>query len=422
MQNNKSYIIPLSLIGLFFFAIGFAFGINGFLTPVLKGSLTNISTFQANLLIVVNFIPFLIFSYPAALCIKAIGYKRTMAVSFILFAIAFGLFVPATSMQSIWFFLVACFISGIANTILQAAVNPYITILGPIESAAQRMSIMGICNKLAWPTTTVFMLLVIGKTDVAEIQLGELYNPFYIIIGIFIALAVISLLAPLPEVSAEGETEAPPTSPQGEDNHPDDSSLPHVGESEGVSYAQGKTSIWQFPHLVFGAVVLFLYVGVETITLSTITDYTTSLGLTELPKWVLYISSLGMCAGYIVGATMIPRFISQVLAMRICAVMALAGSIAICLLPGMWSVYCLFFMGLGCSLMWPALWPMAMADLGPFTKNGAALLTTAIAGGAAMPAVRAWVEGLSCYQTSYWVCVPCFLVIAWYGFFGYKVR
>ncbi len=406
-MQNKNYIIPLSLIGLFFFAIGFAFGINGFLTPVLKGSLTNISTFQANLLIVVNFIPFLIFSYPAAQCIKAIGYKRTMAVSFILFAIAFGLFIPATSMQSIWFFLVACFISGIANTILQAAVNPYITILGPIESAAQRMSIMGICNKLAWPTTTVFMLLVIGKTDVADIQLGELYTPFYIIIGIFIALAVISLLAPLPEVTAEGETE--------------DSEETTMTEAA-VSYAQGKTSIWQFPHLVLGAITLFLYVGVETISLSTITDYTSSLGLSELPTWVLYIPSLGMCAGYIIGATMIPKFISQVLAMRICAIVALLGSIGVCLLPGIFSVGCLFLMGLGCSLMWPALWPMAMADLGPFTKNAAALLTTAIAGGAAMPAVRAWVEGLSCYQTSYWVCVPCFLVIAWYGFFGYKVR
>lgn len=407
MQNNKNYIIPLSLIGLFFFAIGFAFGINGFLTPVLKGSLTNISTFQANLLIVVNFIPFLIFSYPAAQCIKAIGYKRTMAVSFILFAIAFGLFVPATSMQSIWFFLVACFVSGIANTILQAAVNPYITILGPIESAAQRMSIMGICNKLAWPTTTVFMLLVIGKTDVADIQLGELYTPFYIIIGIFIVLAVISLLAPLPEVTAEGETE--------------DSEEATVNEAV-ASYAKGKTSIWQFPHLVLGAITLFLYVGVETISLSTITDYTSSLGLSELPTWMLYIPSLGMCAGYIIGATMIPRFISQVLAMRICAIIALLGSIGVCVLPDVFSVGCLFLMGLGCSLMWPALWPMAMADLGPFTKNGAALLTTAIAGGAAMPAVRAWVEGLSCYQTSYWVCVPCFLVIAWYGFFGYKIR
>lgn len=408
MENKKTnYIIPLALIGLFFFAIGFAFGINGFLTPVLKGSLTNISTFQANLLIVVNFIPFLIFSYPAAQCIKAIGYKRTMAVSFILFAVAFGLFVPATSMQSIWFFLIACFVSGIANTILQAAVNPYITILGPIESAAQRMSIMGICNKLAWPTTTVFMLLVIGKTDVASIQLSELFTPFYIIIGIFVALAVVSLIAPLPEVTAEGETEE-----ENEDV-----------KSEAISsYAKGKTSIWQFPHLVLGAITLFLYVGVETISLSTITDYTSSLGLSDLPAWVLYIPSLGMCVGYIIGATMIPKFVSQVLAMRICAIVALLGSIAVCVLPGELSVYSLFLMGLGCSLMWPALWPMAMADLGPFTKNGAALLTTAIAGGAAMPAVRAYVEGLSCYQTSYWVCVPCFLFIVWYGFAGYKTR
>lgn len=410
MENKKTnYLFPLAIIGLFFFAIGFAFGINGFLTPVLKGSLTNISTFQANLLIVVNFIPFLIFSYPAAQCIKAIGYKRTMAVSFILFAIAFGLFVPATSTQSIWFFLIACFVSGIANTILQAAVNPYITILGPIESAAQRMSIMGICNKLAWPTTTVFMLLVIGKTDVANIQLDELYTPFYIIITIFIALAVVSLIAPLPEVTAEGET--------------GDAEATDTVASTSASYAQGKTSIWQFPHLILGAITLFLYVGVETISLSTITDYTSSLGLADsLPQWVLYIPSLGMCAGYIIGATMIPRFISQVLAMRICAIVALLGSIAVCVLPAELSVYSLFLMGLGCSLMWPALWPMAMADLGPFTKDGAALLTTAIAGGAAMPAVRAWIEGLSCYQTSYWACVPCFLVIVWYGFFGYKVR
>lgn len=404
-NNKTNYILPLALIGVFFFAIGFAFGINGFLTPVLKEALTDVTTFQANLLIVVNFIPFLMFSYPAALCIKAIGYKRTMAVSFVLFAIAFALFVPATSMRSIWFFLIACFVSGIANTILQAAVNPYITILGPIESAAQRMSMMGICNKLAWPTTTVFMLMVIGKTDVASIELGELFTPFYIIIAIFIALAVVSLLAPLPEVTAEGE----------------ESSAEETAE-EASAYARGKKSIWQFPHLVLGAITLFLYVGVETISLSTITDYTSSLGLSELPKWVLYIPSLGMCAGYIVGATMIPRLLSQVLAMRICAIMALLGSIAVCVLPAEWSVYSLFLMGMGCSLMWPALWPMAMADLGPFTKNGAALLTTAIAGGAAMPAVRAYVEGISCYQTSYWVCVPCFLIIAWYGFFGYKIR
>lgn len=398
----KKFILPLSFIGLFFFAIGFAFGINGFLTPVLKGSM-DVTPFAANLLIVFNFLPFLLFGIPAAQMLRRIGYKKTMAVSFALFAIAFALFIPATSMRSLTFFIVACFLSGIANTILQAAVNPYVTLLGPIESAAQRTCIMGICNKLAWPTTTLFMMTVIGKTEVADILLDELYMPFGIIIGIFVLLGILSLLAPLPEVKAEGESE---------DQDPNHGTL---GEADGKSYAD-------YPHLVLGAITLFLYVGVETLSLSTMTDYATSQGLPDV-KMLSYLPSLGMIAGYIFGATCIPSLISQVNAMRIFAIIAIIGSILTATLPAQLSAYSITLMGLGCSVMWPALWPMAMADLGNFTKKGAGLLTMAIAGGSALPFVRGLLEqATGSYQQSYWVCVPCFLFIAWYGFAGYKIR
>lgn len=135
--------------------------------------------------------------------IKAIGYKKTMALSFLIFAIAFGLFIWSADTKSFSIFLFAAFISGAANTYLQASVNPYITILGPIESAAKRISIMGICNKLAWPIPPLFLALLIGK-DVKDIGVEDLSLPFYVIIAAFIILGILALVAPLPEVKAAG--------------------------------------------------------------------------------------------------------------------------------------------------------------------------------------------------------------------------
>lgn len=395
----KTRLIPLSFIGLFFFAIGFALGINSFLMPVLKGSM-GMSPVEANMLLAATFTPFLIFSIPASKCIEAIGYKRTMAVSFGMFAAAFGLFVWAAKQESVTWFLIASFVSGGANAVLQASVNPYVTILGPIESAASRISAMGICNKLAWPCTTLFITFVIGKTTLA-INVNELYKPFFMIIGIFCFLALLALLAPLPEVTAQGED----TSDEA---------------AEHCAYAEGKTSILQFPHLLLGAFVLFLYVGVETVSLATAQDYAVSLHMPG--DWYGYIPSVGMIIGYITGVIMIPQFMSQATALKLCSAIAIIGSICVAALPGEISIFFIFFMALGCSLMWPALWPLALTDLGPFTKRGASLLTMAIAGGAVIPLLRGWVEDMTSYQMSYWICPPCFLLILYYGISGYKIR
>ena len=379
--SQKNFMVPLAFVGMMFFAIGFALGINSFLMPVLERSM-EMSASESNLLLAATFVPFLIFGIPATKCIEAIGYKKTMALSFIIFAIAFGLFIQAAATESIVWFLFASFICGAANAVLQASVNPYVTILGPIESAAKRISIMGICNKLAWPATTLFITLVIGKT-IDQIKMEDLFQPFGIIIGIFVVLGIIALMAPLPEVKAAGED-----------------ATTDAEEAVACPYAEGKTSIMQFPHLLLGVIALFLYVGVETIALATATGYAKAL---ELPGDNYgFIPSIGMVVGYIC--------------------IAIIGSALVATMPAEISVYCIFFMALGCSLMWPALWPLAMADLGKFTKAGSSLLTMAIAGGAVMPWVRGVVQDATSFQTSYWICVPCFLFILYYGMIGYKIR
>lgn len=400
MTQKNNYLFPLAIIGLFFFSIGFALGINSYLMPVLKNAM-HISGAASSLLLAATFIPFLLFGIPATHCIRLIGYKRTMALSFAIFAVAFALFILAAKQNSLTWFLIASFVSGAANAVLQASVNPYVTILGPLDSAARRISCMGISNKLAWPVTTLFITLVIGK-GIGDTQLSDLYMPFTIIIAIFLLLGVIALLAPLPDVKAAGEDESDTTTASN-------------------SYADGKTSILQFPHLLLGCLALFLYVGVETISLATATGYAQSLGL-EGDNYG-FIPSVGMIVGYVCGVIFIPRYLSQAVAMRICAIIALVGSIAVAVVPNpVFSVCCIFLMALGCSLMWPALWPLAMADLGKFTKAGSSLLTMAIAGGAVMPWLQGLVQDAFSYQTSYWVSVPCFLFILYYGLAGYKVR
>ena len=393
-----------------FFSIGFALGINSYLIPVLKNTL-NISSTMSYLLLAATFTPFLIFGYPASMLIKKIGYKRTMAFSFLLFAIAFGLFIPSANTESLQLFLLASFVSGAGNAFLQASVNPYTTILGPIESAARRISIMGICNKLAWPIAPLFLAVVIGK-ETNQVQTSDLTLPFYIIIGVFLLLGLISLIAPLPEVKAQGEEE--------------------TNDDTGAVVDSNKKSIFDFPHLLLGTLALFLYVGVETISLSTMVDYSKTLGIDNqsisffgfemnIGKLASFIPSIGMIIGYICGAIFIPKYISQSTALKICSLLAIFGTIAVAIAPSDYSIYFISFMALGCSLMWPAIWPLAMDRLGKFTKTGASFLTMAIAGGAILPLIFATIKDSFGMQNAYWLCLPCFAFILYYGIAGHKI-
>jgi glucose/galactose transporter len=295
--------------------------------------------------------------------------------------------------------LVASVVRGAANTILQASVNPYVTICGDIESAARRISIMGTVNKIAWSVTPVLFAWIIGKA-INHVSLADLYFPFYVIIGIFVVLGILTLVAPIPEVTAVGE-----------DEQNDDTTV----------YATNKTSIWQFPHLWLGALALFIYVGVETVALVTIVDYAKELGLSN-PEGYSWISTIGMVVGYLAGILLIPKYLSQEKSLVICSIISILGSLSVVLMPAVYSIWGIGLIALGCSLMWPALWPLAIMDLGRFTKSGSSLLVMAIVGGGVFPILYGALKDVFSEQSAYWMCLPCFLFILYYAVAGCKIR
>lgn len=402
MKEQKNFLIPMAFIGLMFFTCGFALGINSLLVPVLKVSL-QVTSMKAYMLIGATFLPFLIFGYPAGMLISKIGYKHTMASAFAMFSLAFAVFILSAKEESFVLFLVASFACGAANTFLQAAINPYVTILGPTESAARRISIMGMINKLAWPVSPLFIAFVVGNSD--HIAVADLTKPFAVIIGLFILLGVISFFAPLPEVKAVGE-----------DNKEEDA------ESQKVSaYANSKHSIFQFPHLVLGSLAIFFYVGAETIVLGTLIDYANELGLSH-PENYSWIAPICISVGYLSGIIFIPKYLSQTRALQICSLVALVGTALVVFLPGTLSIYCIGIMALGCSLMWPAFWPLALMDLGKFTKEGSSLLTMGLIGGAVITVLFGLLKDIADIQWAYSICLVSFAYIVFYAFKGYKLR
>ncbi len=402
MKEQKNFLIPMAFIGLMFFTCGFALGINSLLVPVLKVSL-QVTSMKAYMLIGATFLPFLIFGYPAGMLISKIGYKHTMASAFAMFSLAFAVFILSAKEESFILFLVASFACGAANTFLQAAINPYVTILGPTESAARRISIMGMINKLAWPVSPLFIAFVVGNSD--HIAVADLTKPFAVIIGLFVLLGVISFFAPLPEVKAVGE-----------DNKEEDA------ESQKVSaYANSKHSIFQFPHLVLGSLAIFFYVGAETIVLGTLIDYANELGLSH-PENYSWIAPICISVGYLSGIIFIPKCLSQTRALQICSLVALAGTALVVFLPGTLSIYCIGIMALGCSLMWPAFWPLALMDLGKFTKEGSSLLTMGLIGGAVITVLFGLLKDIADIQWAYSICLVSFAYIVFYAFKGYKLR
>ena len=398
MKENK-FIVPMVFLAFMFFTCGFALGINSLLVPVLKVSLS-VSSMEAYMLIGATFLPFLIFGYPAGLLISKIGYKRTMASAFAMFAIAFGVFILSAEAKSFVIFLLASFICGMANTFLQAAINPYVTILGPTESAAKRISITGMINKLAWPVSPLFIALFASSGG--SVGLEDLNKPFLVIIGLFIILGIVALVSPLPEVKAAGE-----------DND--------TADTEVSSYANSKSSVFQFPHLVLGAIAIFFYVGSETIVLGTLIDYAQELSLPH-PETYSWITPISISIGYILGIILIPKYLSQTKALQICSFVALLGTALVVVLPGVYSIYSVGIMALGCSLMWPAFWPLALMDLGKYTKQGSSLLTMGLIGGAVITVLFGLIKDISDVRYAYSICFISFIYILFYAFKGHKLR
>jgi MFS transporter, FHS family, L-fucose permease len=396
-NNNKTLIVPMMLIGSMFAVLGFALGINAFFVPFVKEAF-NISITMSYLVMTATFLSFVVFGIPSGAIIKKFGYKGGMIIAFLIMAIGFYLIAPAAKIISFPLLLLALFISGMGQTLLTGAVNTYVAILGPPESAASRIAIMGICSKTFYAVASLMLAVFM---DLSNVHIEDTILPFYIISGVLIVMGILYYFAPLPEVKAIGE--------DGDD------------VSSAPSYASSKTSIFQFPHLLLGVIAIFFDIGVEYIALGTINDYATILNLPSPANYVWFVSA-GMVLGYLLGVFFIPKYVSQGTALLISTVSGILVTIMIVLLPVGISIYFVALLGLANALMWPAIWPLAIADLGKFTKMGSSFLVTGIIGGAFLPLLFGYVADVASHQVAYLVCLPAYIYIMYFALSGNKIR
>jgi len=395
-NNKKTLIVPMMLIGSMFAVLGFALGINAFFVPFVKEAF-HISITMSYLVMTATFLSFVVFGLPSGAIIKKFGYKGGMIIAFLIMAMGFYLIAPAAKLVSFPLLLVALFISGMGQTLLTGAVNTYVAILGPAESAASRIAIMGICSKTFYAVASLILAVFM---DLANVRIEDTILPFYIISGVLVVMGFLYYFAPLPEVLAIGE----------EDD-----------DSTASSYAATKTSIFQFPHLLLGVFAIFFDIGVEYIALGSITDYATILNLPSPESYVWFVSA-AMVVGYLLGAMFIPKFVSQGRALLISTLSGMLVTILIVFLPVGISIYLVALLGLANALMWPAIWPLAIADLGKFTKMGSSFLVMGIIGGAFLPLLFGYVADVASHQVAYLVCLPAYLYIMYFAFSGSKIR
>jgi MFS transporter, FHS family, L-fucose permease len=404
MKENKSYVGPLIIIGLLFFVFGFVTWVNGTLIAFFKNAfgLDNSSSY---LVTFAFFISYTVMAIPSSSVLKIVGFKKGMSLGLFIMAIGTILFVPAAKMESYPLFLGGLFTIGIGLTLLQTASNPYLTILGPRESAAQRISLMGIANKTAGIISQKVFggLLLAGSSAVAGAvstaeQLDKVVLPYMILTGVLVVLAVVILFSKgLPEVSEE---------------------------QEGVSeVGSNKTSIFAFPNLILGLVALFSYVGLEVITGDTIISYGISLGFPEAEAKDFGTYTLWfMMLGYVAGIFLIPKFVSQQNWLKYSSIFGLVVTLVALFTSGFTTVFCIALLGLANAIMWPAIWPLALDGLGKFTKLGSALLIMMIAGGALLPLIYGKFSDLYSTQLAYWLLVPLYLFLLYYATLGYKKK
>ncbi|KAA6440615.1 sugar MFS transporter [Dyadobacter flavalbus] len=423
--SSRETTISIFLIGLMFFIFGFVSWVNSILIPYFKIA-CELTSFQAYLVAFAFYIAYFVMSVPSSYLLKSVGFKKGMMFGFWAMALGAFIFVPAAMTRTYEIFLLGLFTIGIGLAILQTAANPYITILGAKERAAQRISMMGICNKAAGilspivfaavilrPTDTDLFAQLGSMTDVERsAALDELIrrviNP-YIGLGSFLfVLGILVYKSPLPEIDTEHESQ------------------------EIASANAGKTSIFQFPHLILGAIAIFLHVGTQVIAIDTIIGYANSMGIDLLeakvfPSYTLFCT---IC-GYLIGITLIPKFLSQVNALRICTLLGTAFTLLIIFARGPVellghradiSIWFVVLLGLANSLVWAGIWPLALDNLGRFTKLGASIMIMGLCGNAIMPLFYGYFADKLDVRQAYWVLLPCYLYLVFYAVKGHKLR
>jgi FHS family L-fucose permease-like MFS transporter len=423
--SKKDTIISISLIGLLFFIFGFVTWINAILIPFFKIA-CELNHFESYLVAFAFYIAYLVMSLPAGYLLKKVGFKKGMMIGFWAMCIGALLFVPAGMTRTYGLFLTGLFTLGIGLAILQTAANPYITILGPKERAAQRFSIMGICNKMAGILAPLlFSAVVLKPTDSALFKQIELMQglekaaaldeliqrvvvPYGAVALMLLVLGFFVRYSPLPEIDTDSE-------------------------SDEVSTANvGKNSILDFPYLVLGAIAIFFHVGSQVIAVDSIVNYATHhrMDFMEAKTFPSYTLTATI-VGYLLGITFIPKLISQKTALKICTLLGLILSCCILVFSGQVklfghqtdiSVWFIVLLGFANSMIWAGVWPLALDNLGRFIKTGASLLIMGLCGNAIMPLFYGYWADNHSLREAYWVLIPCYAYLIFYAFYGHTLK
>ena len=410
-----NYVISLTIIGSLYFIFGFVTWLNGILIPYLKIA-CELTNFQALFVAFAFYISYTLMALPSAWVLKQTGFKNGMMAGLWVMAMGTLIFVPAALARTFGLFLTGLFVMGTGLAILQTAVNPYITIIGKRETAARRISIMGICNKLAGaiaPLILAYFILQDGDAFVKNLKnmdalaktvalnglAHRVIAPYLLMTAVLFLLGLMIRFSPLPDIEAEPE------------------------ESLDNTTASDKKSIFAFPQLILGAIALFFYVGAEVMAGDTIIRYGISKGITiATAKAFTTYTLIAMVVGYILGIALIPKIISQRIALLLSAVLGIFLTAAVLTADGNTSVLFVAILGFANAIVWPAIWPLAIHDLGKFIKTGSAVLIMAIAGGALLPLAWGWWSDHFNSQQAYWILLPCYLVILLYASWWYKLR
>ena len=409
---------------------------NSVLIPFLKIACET-TNFESYFVAFAFYISYFVMAIPSSFVLHKTGFKNGMSLGLVMMAIGALIFIPAAYSRIFGLFLTGLFVQGTGLAVLQTASNPYVTILGPLESAAKRISIMGICNKIAGVISPLILGAIVLKgmdrfddtllRTMDEVQKATMLNelagriilPYIIMAVVLVILAGLLRFSVLPDIDTDKEDET--------------TSMANLS----------KTSILQFPQLVLGVIAIFVYVGVEVVAVDTIISYGKARGFSfELSKYFASYTLAAMVLGYILGIVTIPRYLKQHRALMISALMGVAFSVLAIVAAGMHfqqtfsftvagqslvlpfdlSVLLVALLGLANAIMWPAIWPLAIDGLGRFTKIGSSLLIMAIAGGALLPLLYGRMVDLFSPQQAYWIVVPCYVFILYYALSGYKLR
>ncbi len=409
---------PMMIIGMLFFIFGFVTWLNGPLITFVKLAF-QVGDVSAFLVPAAFYLSYFFLSLPASLVLRRTGMKKGMALGLFVMAIGAVLFGEFVSVRVFSGALTGLFVIGAGLSLLQTASNPYVSILGPIDSAAQRIAFMGICNKVAGILAPLLIgtlvLNGIGDLDqkvkaadpvTRELLLNEfaakIHMPYMIMAGVLVILAIWIARSSLPDIEAA-----------------DVNSTPLRAGDAGAS-----RSIMHFPHLWLGVLCLFVYVGVEVMAGDAIGTYGASFHLPlDQTKFFTAFTLAAMLLGYVAGLLFIPKLVSQQRYLAISAVLGVLFSIGAYLTSGYISVGFVASLGFANAMMWPAIFPLAIRGLGALTERGSALLIMAIAGGAVIPQLFVHLKEHIDFQLAFLLLmVPCYLYILFYGLAGHSAE